>query len=351
VSTYDAAVVGGGIVGAATALELGRAGARTLVFDRGDRGGATAAGAGILSPETAARDDPAWTALARSAGLYYETLLPELVGETGWARCGILELATRDSDVPAWEWLAARATGGGEIPVDEARAMCPVLGDPVRVLHHPGAARVDGHLMRGALLRTAVERFGVDVRDESIDDVRALDARVMVVAGGAWTPEIARQLGASLPIRPVRGQIVHLGVPAHDTAAWPMVQPVHGHYMVPWTDARVAVGATVEDAGFDCEPTAAGIREVLREALRVMPGLADACWREVRVGLRPWSADDMPIIGALPGGGNVFVCTGHGANGLLLGPISGALVAAAALGNTPALDLTPFSPARFSVRA
>jgi D-amino-acid dehydrogenase len=117
--------------------------------------------------------------------------------------------------------------------------------------------------------------------------------------------------------------------------------------MVPWDDARVAVGATVEDAGFDASVTAGGLAEILREALRVMPGLASASLHEVRVGLRPWSADDLPIIGALPGAEHVLVCTGHGANGLLLGPLSGKLAADAALGNAPAIDLAPFSPARF----
>jgi hypothetical protein len=99
----------------------------------------------------------------------------------------------------------------------------------------------------------------------------------------------------------VRGQIIHLGVDAHDTGGWPIVQPVFGYYMVPWADARVAVGATVEDVGFATDVTAGGVYEVLRETLRVMPGLAGATLREVRVGLRPVSADDSPILGALPG--------------------------------------------------
>jgi D-amino-acid dehydrogenase len=117
--------------------------------------------------------------------------------------------------------------------------------------------------------------------------------------------------------------------------------------MVPWADARVAVGATVEDAGFASDVTAGGVHEVLRETLRVMPGLAPARLREVRVGLRPGSVDDLPILGALPGVPGVFVATGHGANGLLLGPVSGALVADLVCGHEPSVDLAPFAPARF----
>ena len=85
----------------------------------------------------------------------------------------------------------------------------------------------------------------------------------------------------------------------------------------------------------------------MREALRVMPGLASATLGEVRVGLRPTSLDDSPVLGPLPGVANVFVATGHGANGLLLGPISGELVADLVAGRDPDLDLHPFSPARF----
>ena len=140
----------------------------------------------------------------------------------------------------------------------------------------------------------------------------------------------------------MRGQIVHLDVDA-DTSSWPVLQPIFSHYVVPWHDGRVALGATVEDTGFDARATAAGLRQLFSEGLLVSPGLADATFREVRVGLRPVSDDDMPILGAVPDARNVHVATGHGANGLLLGPASGRLVADGSR-TAPALDLTPFSP-------
>ena len=359
-SSTDVIVVGGGIVGTAAAYELGRSGANTLLVDRADPGRATNAGAGILSPETAKRDDPGWVEFVLAAGRHYDLLLPRLGPDTGWARCGILQLATRDSDLSAWEWVAERATGATEISADEARAMVPVLGPIVRALHHPRAARVDGRMMCAAL-RRAAEQHGVEVRAGSVDEVRGGDpatvvidgsevhATAVVIAGGAWTRRLGQQLGVQLPVGPVRGQIAHLGVAEHDTASWPIVQQVYGHYMVPWADHRVAVGATVEDAGFAPDVTAGGVNEIMREALRVMPGLAGATLGEVRVGLRPTSIDDAPVLGPLPGVANVFVATGHGANGLLLGPISGAVVADQVLARPSALDLdlTPFSPARF----
>ncbi len=359
-SGFDVIVVGGGIVGTATAYELGRAGARTLLVDRADAGRATDAGAGILSPETAKRDDPAWIELVLAAGKHYDALLPQLGPDTGWSRCGIQQLATRETDLSAWEWVAEHAAGATEISPDDARAMVPVLGTVIRALHHPRAARVDGRMMCAALGQAARAQ-GVEVRDGSVDEIRAGDpatvvvdgdswcAPSVVIAGGAWTRRFGDQLGVQLPVGPVRGQIAHLGVADHDTGTWPIVQQVYGPYMVPWADRRVAVGATVEDAGFAPRATAGGLREIMREALRVMPGLIDATFGEVRVGLRPMSIDDSPLLGPLPGIGNVFVATGHGANGLLLGPVSGALVADQVLNRKPTLDVdpAPFSPARF----
>jgi D-amino-acid dehydrogenase len=342
--TFDVAVVGGGLVGAATAYELAQGGASTVVYDRHDAGRATDAGAGILSPATAQRDDTGWNVLCVAAGQHYDALIPQLGDDAGWARCGILELATRPSDLPAFEWLAERAGGGREVSADAARDLCPVLGPIERALHHPDAARVDGRSMARAL-RNAAVAHGVEWREEDAPPIDGIDAGAIVIAGGAWTPAISAQVGVTLPVVPLRGQIMHLDVPEYDTATWPIVQPVFGHYMVPWDDRHVAIGATVEHAGFATDVTAGGVHEILREALRVMPGLESARVREVRVGLRPASSDDIPIIGPLTD--NVFVCTGHGANGLLLGPISGRIIADVVLQREPRMDLTRFSPARF----
>ena len=109
----------------------------------------------------------------------------------------------------------------------------------------------------------------------------------------------------------------------------------------------VVLGATHEDVGFDPRATAAGLRQLLSEGLRVSPGLGAATFLEVRVGLRPVSADDLPVIGPLPVAEHVSVAAGHGANGLLLGPVTGRVVADLIAGRAPILDLAPFAPDRF----
>jgi D-amino-acid dehydrogenase len=117
--------------------------------------------------------------------------------------------------------------------------------------------------------------------------------------------------------------------------------------MVPWPGGRVAVGATREDGtGFDPRATAAGVREVLDQALAVAPGLAEATIREIRVGLRPRTPDLLPLLGALPGYRNVWLATGHGPTGLTLGPFSGKLIASLARGEALDLDLGAFRPDR-----
>jgi D-amino-acid dehydrogenase len=149
-----------------------------------------------------------------------------------------------------------------------------------------------------------------------------------------------------VPIEPQRDQIVHLNVTA-GTAGWPIVSPFREHYLVPWDDGRVAIGATRESAGFTPHTTVAGLQKVFSEAVRVAPGLADASFREARIGLRPLSLDGLPVLGTVPDIEDAFVATGHGPTGLQLGPYSGKLVADVVRGTEPAFDLTPFAVDRF----
>jgi D-amino-acid dehydrogenase len=216
--------------------------------------------------------------------------------------------------------------------------------------------------MTASLLDAARAR-GVEVVAGAVDDVAAAGGRVTGVgaagvtiacdavafAGGAWTPVLAERLGVPLGVVPVRGQIAHLDLAGADTGGWPIVQPLLSLYIVPWPDGHIAVGATHEpDAGFDARVTAGGVRLLFSEMLRLAPGLADASFGEVRAGLRPVSTDDLPVLGALPGWDNAYVCTGHGANGLLLGPYSAHLVARVIVGEEPGVDLLPFSAQRFA---
>jgi D-amino-acid dehydrogenase len=168
---------------------------------------------------------------------------------------------------------------------------------------------------------------GRHVTSVEVEGHHNVECATLAVAGGAWTAAMGEWLGQPLPVGPTKGQIVHLGVEA-DTGEWPIAQPLLTHYLAPWPGGRVACGGTFEPgAGYSVGVTAAGLLELLRECLTVAPGLADATYGETRVGLRPTSADDRALVGAISGWSNVWVATGHGANGLLQGPYSARVLA------------------------
>jgi D-amino-acid dehydrogenase len=346
------------------------------VIDAGHPGRATDAGAGILAPDTHPAAETFWWEMARHAGDHYPLLLDRLQADgidteaSGYARCGLLSVGLRESEDGWFAPFADRVTGRSDGRVREitpaaASGLFPPLGPVHRVLHYPDAARIDGREMAAAL-RQASERRGVRfvsgtvtgvvgggsgdgggaggaggaqnqarmAQGVTIDGHEDLPCGALVVAGGAWSADFGELLKSPLPITPTKGQIVHLGT-SQASDEWPIVQPLLTHYLVPWPGGRVACGGTFEPgAGFSSTVTAAGLHELLRECLAVAPGLADAEYLSTRVGLRPTSPDDRPVVGAVPAWDNVWVATGHGANGLLLGPYTAALLAAALAGST-----------------
>jgi D-amino-acid dehydrogenase len=347
-----------------------------LVDDR-HPGRASDAGAGILSPETNWNPDEGWFSFGMAAAAHYRTLVNRLAGDgatdTGFTECGLLLLAVDPGEDDWFATVASLSFGRcpailSEVTGDEARALFPPLGDLRRALHNPVAARVDGRLMTAALLLGA-RRHGLRHLETTATGLRIDQGRVVgvdseagvlscgavAIAGGAWSPTFGRQLGIGIPVTPVKGQIVHMQLPATDddsqvdSARWPIVEPVLNHYLVAWPGGRVACGGTYEsDAGFDTRPTVAGLEQLLRAGLAIAPGLARATLIDVRVGLRPVSADSLPVLGPVPGWDNVYLVTGHGMDGLLLGPYSSALVAESIREGSVSEQLRPFSVARFT---
>ncbi len=373
------AVVGAGLVGLSLAYELASLDLSVTLVDAAHPGRATDAGAGILSPATSHETDSALWPFLHQCGLHYPLLLRRMaddgadVAATGYGVCGLLSLGLReheDSWFSPFADITLRRAGGevAEISPDEARRLFPPLGPVHRALYSPSSARVDGRGLAAAL-RTASSRRGVTFVTGSVHGVAAgangdrhvtsiaiqgernVECAALAIAGGAWTAAMGEWLGHGLPVGPTKGQIVHLEVEA-ETGEWPIAQPLLTHYLVPWPGGRVACGGTFEPgAGFSVNATAAGLHELLRECLAVAPGLAEATYGETRVGLRPTSADDRPLVGRVPGWSNAWVATGHGPNGLLQGPYSARLLARRIAGyDTPAGEVPlpeAFDPARF----
>ncbi len=178
-------------------------------------------------------------------------------------------------------------------------------------------------------------------------DGEAIGADAVVVTAGAWAPSLLAPLGITLNVRPQKGQILHLRLNGVPTGDWPVLQPMNSYYLLTFDDSRVVVGATRETgSGFDYRVTAGGQAEVLNVGLAVAPGLADAELIETRIGFRPMAADSRPLLGRVRGIEGLLIGNGLGPSGLTIGPYAGRLLAAAALGRRPELDLAPYDPLR-----
>jgi D-amino-acid dehydrogenase len=376
---YDVIIVGGGVIGLATAYHCVLSGMQVLLIDRADNGRATDAGAGIISviPAARVRNVSAWSDFADKAIGYYPVVIDLLesdeADDTGYAECGLILAAVSNDELEAFEaarlGILQRQEAKGlpasedirEMSADEACEMFPLLAPPIRAIYYRKAARIDGRLFAQALQRAAT-RHGLVVRRGTVEQLLFDNRRVIgvvvdgddcrsskvVIAGGAWSKAFGEQLGIHLPVEPQRGQIVHLRMPHVNTSEWPIVSGLRRHYIVPWPDGRVVVGATRETgSGFEPQLTVAGVCEVLSEALRVAPGLGDGEVREMRVGLRPLSTDSFPILGTVPGAEAIYLGTGHGGSGLQFGPYSGKVLCDLMQGRALEFDAAPFHVARF----
>ncbi|NKQ56810.1 FAD-binding oxidoreductase [Amycolatopsis sp. K13G38] len=362
-------VIGSGIAGAGTAYQLVLRGADVVVVDEERPGVATEAGAGIVCPWTS-RAGREHYALASVAAAFYprlaESLAEDGIQDSSFEIVGGMVVSSDERELEeAYDRVTRRAAPeAGEVrrlDPAQARELFPALSPELGAVHVAGGGRVDGRRLRRALLTAAAKRGATILpgHAELFAASGAVEVRVggtpvdtdkIVVAAGAWSAELLAPLGVSLAVAPQRGQISHFGLPEADTATWPVVLPVSSHYLLAFPDSRVVAGATRETgSGFDHRVTAGGQREVLEHALAVAPGLAEATLLETRIGFRPATPDQLPLLGPLDGQPDVLVATGFGASGLTVAPFAGALIAALAVGEPPAIDVTPYRPGRHGV--
>lgn len=372
--TTDVVVVGGGVVGAAAAYQLTLSNTRVVLVDAGHEGRATAAGAGIIAPGLSWRPSALYYPLSYKAASYYPTLIAQLsddgAGETGYEVVGGLYIATDEREMIQLAILRRllddRAAAGvpnigavSSVSGREAKALFPALGQIAGALHMSGAARLNGRLLREALVQGARRRGAKVVEGHArlvckggyakgIEvDGRMIPADAVIIAGGAWSNQFRESTGIDIPVKPQKGQILHIEM-TEDTSRWPILLGFNAYYILTFPKRRVVVGATREDdSGYDTRVTVAGVQALAEEALRVAPSLADGILHEVRVGLRPDTPDHLPILGPVPGIRGLYLATGHGANGLTAGAYSGITVANQVMGNPVEVDVQPYSIARF----
>jgi len=360
--TADVVVLGGGLIGLAVAAKAAELGASVLLVGQQRFGEASPAGAGMLAPGAESDElpnDPVRNFAVAGRDLY-PSFLAALHEETGvdvpFDRRGILEL------VPDGEPIH-RPRGSEWIDAHTLRELEPEVGTFAGALLHSHDGAVDNVALLGALQRRAesrpsITRVRANARsvDASVarprvvlDNGDLIEGRTLVVATGAWAAQL-EGLPRSLPVRPVRGQLIML-----EGAFARHVIYGGGGYLVPrrYPGApapleRLIVGATMEETGFVNETTPEGLAELTAIVRRVFPASASAPVVSHWAGLRPLTPDRLPILGPDPDQPALLYACGHGRNGILLAPITGEAIGALAVGAPSAYDVSPFTIERFA---
>ncbi|MBB5076968.1 glycine oxidase ThiO [Nonomuraea endophytica] len=356
-------IVGGGVVGLSVAWRLARSGLPVAVVDPAPASGATHAAAGMLAPvsEVTFTEEPLLRLGAASLARW-PAFAAELTADAGlgpgaldYRTDGTLDVAFGADDLAVLEETAGFMEKLGlrveRLSGRECRRLEPMLAPSVRGgLLAPDDAWVDPRRVASALL-AALERLGVPIvrarvrellrGDEGVQGVRLrpgdadggpspadggpfpeeLLAERVVLAAGAWSGALAQ-----VPVRPVKGQILRLRSP-QPLLGRCVRGTVHGQpvYLVPRGDGELVVGATQEELGFDTRVTAGGVYELLRDARELVPGVTELELAEVVAGLRPGTPDNLPLVG--PGGERgLLVATGHHRGGVLLAPLTAAVL-------------------------
>ena len=367
-SPAEVVVIGAGVVGCAVAYELSRRGASVQIVDERPVGmGATQASAGVLAPYIEARTEgPLLDLTTRSLDLF-DDFVAGVASTSGlpieYRRSGTLDVAMQDETMKRFgavaAALAARGVEAELVNAPTARSLEPhlsagILGGLLIPKHgYVAAAELTRALVAAARRLGAqlvesgrVRRVGRSGEDLVVDTARgSLTAGHVVLAAGSWTGQVEID-GATLrvPVRPVRGQLLHL---LWSGAMLNRVTWGERCYLVPWKDGTLLVGATVEEAGFDERTTVAGVRDLIEAASELVPHVWTAGFVSAKVGLRPCTPDELPVVGhsvRLPG---LMYATGHYRNGVLLAPLTAQLVADALLENRIDPQMEATSPQRF----
>jgi glycine oxidase len=365
----DVIVLGGGIAGCATALELAMRGARVTLLEAEQPGvRATGASAGMLAPQyEAGGPDPAFMLGIRARAEYgaFVRVVEELSEwPVGYRQDGMLVANRSEAESSharaSLGWQAELGLRGAILSPEEALALHPGLSPEVPSWQWlPDEAQVDAQRLAVAL-GPAVQAAGGRLKlGEAVTEIVAGGGRVsgvrtasgdvhaadtVVLAAGAWSGGIAG-LPRRLPVRPVRGQILRLRPAA--VPGWPLVATHDARYLVPRENGTVLVGSTMEDVGFDDTVTDEARLVLAEHAAALVPSLADAPIIERWAGLRPLTPDGWPILGPEPRLPGLFYATGHGRNGILLGPLSGRVVADLVLQGASDVPWQPLRVDRF----
>jgi glycine oxidase len=364
--TFDAAIAGGGVIGATIALELAEAGLGVVLFDARQPGReASWASAGMLSPGPESAEMVPFLPMSLASVALYPELIRKVEAlsgmDVGYRKDGALEVAM---DSNAEQALRATTTLQHKVGLKaevlsaaEARQMEPGLTEETKAaMFREDDASLDARAFTEATLKAA-ERNGA--RIFAGNGARALwkeagrckglilengqvEARWTVIAAGCFSARI-EGVAPYAPVFPAKGQMIAMRSESMEIrrALW------LGHtYLVPRNDGRILAGATIERTGFDHNVTAGGVKKLLNEASRLVPGLEKARIVGTWAGLRPDSPDHLPIIGPTDLEG-LLIATGHFRSGILLAPVTARLIGEWVLSQKVSVDWEWVNPMRF----
>ncbi|WP_308388635.1 glycine oxidase ThiO [Acidithiobacillus sp. AMEEHan] len=355
----DILIIGAGVIGLSAALRLAQAGRKVTVLDRGNLGAeASWAGGGILSPLHAWRYRTPLLRLADEGMRRYQEFANEIKDASGidpeWQMSGMWILDSKEAPLPSdvLAWGAAWGRDWQWHTATQMQQLAPMLRADA-ALFCPEVAQIRNPRLLSGLIRY-VMAVGVHTRDHAeVTEIRKTGAHWVVTAdnlqfrseriiisAGSWTGKVLAELGISLPVRPVRGQMLLL---QGQENALPQIVLQGGHYLVQRRDGQLLVGSTNEEVGFDKSCTPEATHELLAFAHRVFPASRSYPVTRQWAGLRPGSPDNIPFISKVPGQDGMFIASGHFRYGLTTAPITAELLADLVLDRAPRLDLAPYA--------
>jgi glycine oxidase len=374
VKSWDAIVVGAGIIGLSLAIELNKQGLRVLVVEKGEPGREASWAAGGMLCDFPAETPPALRELATASARMYPEFVHELEDESGLKidlrTVGTLVLSRVETGhSPATtqspQDLTLQSSQSFSRP-ESLRELEPALRVPdgtaphLTTLYikercvdprHLTAAAIAAARHRGIDFSSGDHVLAVEVADGKTSGVRTnktqFAAGMVVNCAGAWAGQIGPH---PFPTRPVKGQMLCVAMPQKELVRHVVRTP--DVYLIPRSDGRMLIGATVEEAGFDKQTVPETILKLRQAALDLVPKLTDARILEAWAGLRPGTPDGLPILGATPTPG-YFVATGHFRDGILLAPVTArvmveVMMGQAITGQRPQIDTSKFSANRFA---
>lgn len=358
----DVLILGAGVVGLLSALQLAVAGKAVVLVEAGFIGQESSwAGGGIVSPLYPWRYSAAVTALAHWSQDFYPRLAEQLLAQTQIDPevyvTGLYWLDLDDeAEALAWAQRQGRALqsvdiasvrravpelaggfGGAVQMADVANVRNPRLVKALRAaLQQMPNVTVHEHCTVSGFIREGGRITGVHTAQGD------MQADQVVLAAGAWSGELMATLGIELPVVPVKGQMILYKCAESFLPAMVLAK---GRYAIPRRDGHILIGSTLEHAGFDKTPTDEALTSLQASAIELLPGLAEANVVGHWAGLRPGSPEGIPYIGAVPGHEGLWLNCGHYRNGLVLAPASCQLLADLMLGREPIVDPAPYAPA------